>query len=242
VTQYFNNNLIIHTHIEKTAGSTLVRALMRALGKEHVHDLRPIRAEKPEFLDDEKKRGIYVLTGHFHYGTQDRYFARRKIYLACVRPPLSRYFSYYSFVRVRSGHPGFSSMQGKSFVQMVEEFLAGDRRRANAMARTITGVAKPDREQVLASAENNYAILTPHERVNDTLRPLISLTGGRLRRKELHMNRGIGETAEDIGILADRFNEANALDRELYDYVQNKYEVWLKNLDGRLSARSRSTG
>jgi hypothetical protein len=214
---------------------------MRALGKEHVHDLRPVRAEKPEFLDDARKRDIYVLTGHFHYGTQDRYFARPKIYLACVRPPLSRYYSYYNFVRVRSGHPGFSSMQGKSFVQMVEEFLAGDRRRANAMARTITGIAHPHREQVLASAENNYAILTPHERVNDTLRPLVSLVGGRFRRKELHMNRGIGETAEDIGMLAHRFNEANALDCELYDYAQNKYEAWLTNLNERLSALPVST-
>ena len=234
MTSFFDDHLVIHPHIEKTAGSTLVRGFMREFGREHVCDVRPSHTVKPEFLDEEAKRNIYLVTGHFHYGTQDRHFRRRGIYVACVRPPLSRYRSYYNFVRVRSGHPGYASMQGKTFAEMVEEFLAGDRRRANVMSRTITGNSRPDRKQVLASAEANYAIITPHDRVNDTLRTLLPIFGGRLGRKNLHMNRGGSEPAEDIGPLADKFAAANSLDCELYDYVRERYDTWLADLGRRV--------
>ena len=118
---FFDDRIVVHTHIEKTAGSSLVRGFIREFGKERVYDIRSSEKVRPEHLDSEMKRSIYLITGHFHYGTQDRHFDRTKVYVACVRPPLQRFYSYYNFVRVRPAHPGYRAMENKSFAQVVTE-------------------------------------------------------------------------------------------------------------------------
>jgi hypothetical protein len=146
VSGFFGSNLIVHTHVEKTAGSTLTRGFARAFGEDRIHDLRSPRQPRLELINAADRRRIYVLTGHFHFGTQDKYFDRTRLYLACVRPPLDGFRSYYDFVRVRPPHPGYPALAGKSFVQAVEEHLRVSRR-ANAMARTLTEIAKPSQKR-----------------------------------------------------------------------------------------------
>ena len=232
----FDEKIVMHTHVEKTAGSSLVRGLIRALGKEHVYDTRPPDRPKPDSLDTETKRQIYVLTGHFHFGTQDRHFDRKKVYIACVRPPLDRFRSYYNFVRVRPNHPGYSIVAGKTFGQVVEDVIGGKNARINLMARTLTGTPRPDRQHVLANVEKNYALVSPHDRVNETLRALVPLFGAQIRRRDFHMNKTEVDLAEDIGELADQFNAVNAIDDELYRFVSDRYETWLANLPERLNS------
>lgn len=234
---FFDGNVIIHTHIEKTAGSTLTRGFVRAFGKDRVHDLRSPREARLDKMAASDRSHIYFLTGHFHFGTQDKYFDRSKLYVASVRPPLDRFRSYYDFVRVRPPHPGYPALAGKSFAEAIEQHLSVPRR-ANAMARTLTGSTEPSQSAVCAQAEKKYLIVTPHHRVNDTLRKLIPLLGGRVRRKELYINRSEERTAVEIGDLADVFNRTNSLDNALYQFVEARYDCWLSELESRLVQRS----
>lgn len=237
MTDFFDTNIVLHTHIEMTEGSMLVRGLVRALGEEKVHDLRSRNNSKPELLSDEKRKSIHLLSGHFHYGTQDKYFDRTPIYIACVRPPLDRFRSYYDFVKVRPGHPAYASVADKSFAQAVEHLLGAERPRLNGMARALTGRPQPDGKQLLAHLEDCYLIVSPHHRVNDTLGALIPLFGGRADAKPLHADEEQKGTGEDIAGLEAAFNDANALDCELVRYVGERYESWLANLSARLDQR-----
>ena len=216
----------------------MVRGLVRAFGKEHVYDIRPPNRVKPDSMDIETKRQIYVLTGHFHFGTQDRHFERKKVYIACVRPPLERFRSYYNFVRIRPNHPGYSIVAGKSFTEVVGDVIKGKNSRINIMARTLTGSSRADRQQVLANVEKNYALVSPHHRVNDTLRALVPLLGGQIRPRDFHMNKTEADLTEDIGELAHQFNAVNAVDDELYRFVSDRYETWLANLPERLDSKT----
>ncbi|HWA02569.1 MAG TPA: hypothetical protein VG819_03475 [Rhizomicrobium sp.] len=236
MTEFFDKNILIHTHIEKTAGSTLVRSFKRAFGEARVHDIRSPQALRPEHLPDDAKDRIYLLTGHFHFGTQDRYFGRNKIYLASVRPPLERFRSYFNFVRIRPTHPGYAAMAGKSFAEVVEQALQTGRRR-NVMARTLTGLVQPTHDQVVANLEDAYAIVSPHQKINETLRALIAYLGGGEFAKDLHVNKGAADPDEDIGSLAEAFNRLNALDCDTYQYVLDRYDSWFGALDARMAAR-----
>lgn len=229
----FDRSILIHTHIEKTAGSTLVRGLARALGPDRVYDLRVVANPRLPTLTAEAKRNIYVLTGHFHYGTQDQYFDRKKVYIACVRQPLDRLRSYFNFVRTRPNHPGYSALVDKKFSELVQDIIAGRSLRVNGMSRALSGVARPSKEDLLNHVERNYAIVTPHHRVNDTLRELASLLGTRFRR-DLHRNKSDEDAADDVGSLEANFNAVSGLDNELYQYVSERYDAWLADLPQRL--------
>ena len=235
---FFGDYLFVHTHIEKTAGSTLVRGFSHAFGQNRVYDLRPRKLTKPEFLSENDKNAIYVLTGHFHYGVHDLFFDRAKLYVACVRPPLDRFRSYYNYVKVRPNHPGYPSMVGKSFGQVVDELLRSREPRVNTMTRALTGQRDVAHDAVIAHLERNYLLVSPHSRVNETLNALVHISGGPPSGKELYANKGNSEAPEDIGELEAQFDRANACDSMVYQYVSERYDAWLQELDARLEAKA----
>jgi len=238
---FFDDRLFVHTHIEKTAGSTLVRGFSRAFGENRVYDLRPGKLTKPEFLPESDKDSIYLLTGHFHYGAHDPFFDRAKLYVACVRPPFDRFRSYYNYVKVRPNHPGYPSMAGKSFGQVVDEVLKSRDPRVNVMTRALTGRRDVAYDDIIAHLEQNYLLVCPHSRVNEALNALVRISGGRVGRQDLYANKGNSEAPEDIGELEARFDLANASDTMVYQYVNERYDAWLKHLDARLQAKAVSS-
>jgi hypothetical protein len=230
----FQENILFHTHIEKTAGTSLLNVFVRAFGKEHVYDMRRSGRPAPDVLDAKERDKIFVLTGHFRYGRYSDAFHRNKLYIASVRPPLERIRSYYYFVRTRPDHPGYLGAHGKSFAQFIEHALVHRAPAPNLMARTLAGYPDPDPEQLRRHIEENYLLVTPHHRINESARALVRLLAGRTIKKNRHGNRSDNPSDEDIGELRKEFERANALDYLVYSFVTERYPLWLADLPARL--------
>ncbi|MBV8977202.1 MAG: sulfotransferase family 2 domain-containing protein [Alphaproteobacteria bacterium] len=237
---FFRDNLIVHTHIPKTAGSTLTRGFIRAFGRERVCDTRG--DERPEALTAEARSAVYLLAGHFHYGSRHvDFFGRTPIYLACVRPPLERYRSAYDFVRTRTTHPDHRRVAGKTLRETVVDLQILPKKQINFMTRALTRRAGIPAEALFKHVEENYLIVTPHERVNDTLGELMPLLGTAPVEPDLHRNRTRDPTAEDYGNTRTWFENANRLDSDLVRFVEDNYERWLRTLPERLEVLMRQS-
>jgi sulfotransferase famil protein len=231
---FFDDNLIVHTHIPKTAGSSFTRGFIRAFGKGHVYDIRSRQKQRPETMTEAVKDDIHVLTGHFRFGTHDASFERTKLYVACVRPPFDRFRSSYYFVTARPNHPGNRRYEGRDLARAVEASLEPGDSKTNIMSRILANRKEPALQEVLDQAERAYLLVTPHDRVNDTIARLAALAGGRVPRKEFRKNVGDKPKDEVGDALRQRFDEVNALDVALYRFVCERYEGWLGSLEARL--------
>jgi hypothetical protein len=237
MTDFFREHLVVHTHIEKTAGSSLTRGFVDAFGEDHVWDIRGSKRPRPETLTAEERARFFVLTGHFLYGAHVECFDRIPAYIACVRPPLERFRSHYDFVRERPGHPTHSRVEGKTFRQAVED-LAKPKAILNVMTRALTGQTHISEDRLFKHVEENYLIVSPSHRVNDTLRALIPLLGGTAGADQ-HRKKTVEPTTEDIGDLNQWFDDANYLDVRLMQFVDANYDRWLKELPQRLATLRR---
>jgi hypothetical protein len=239
MTDFFREHLVVHTHIEKTAGSSLTRGFIDAFGEDRVWDIRGKKHPKPEFISEEERARIFVLTGHFLYAAHDRFFVRTPLYVACVRPPLERFRSHYDFVRARPGHPTHARIAGKSLRDVIED-LKRPRAMLNVMTRALTGQAHISEENLLKHVEEAYLIVTPSHRVNDTIRALIPLLGGDPVQAQQHRKRTVDPSSEDIGDLKQWFDDANYLDMQLVRFVEANYDRWLGELPQRLAKFKKS--
>lgn len=240
MTDFFREHLVVHTHIEKTAGSSLIRGFIGAFGEDRVWDIRGKKQPMPEFISAQERARIFVLTGHFLYRTHDRFFDRVPVYVACVRPPLERFRSHYDFVRERPSHPTHSRVTGKTLREVVED-LKKPKATLNVMTHALTGQTHVSEDKLLKHVEENYLIVTPSHRVNDTLRALVPLLGGGAFEAEQHRKKTADPTIEDIGDLKQWFDDANYLDVRLAQFVDANYDRWLMELPERL-ARFRRNG
>jgi len=237
--EFFREHLVVHTHIEKTAGSSLTRGFIDAFGEDRIWDIRGKKHPKPELISPEERARIFFLTGHFLHGAHDQFFDRAPAYVACVRPPLERFRSHYDFVRVRPGHPTHSRVAGKTLREAVED-LKQPRALLNVMTRALTGEAHIAEDRLFSHIEENYLIVTPSHRVNDTLRVLIPLLGGDEVEADQHRKKTADPTAEDIGDLKQWFDDANYLDVRLVQFVEANYERWLSELPERVKSLKRN--
>lgn len=228
----FRKKIIIHTHVEKAAGTSIVEGLKDGLGPNHVHDMRSRDAKKPKAMTPAEKTKIWALTGHFHYGAHMDQFGRSKVFIASVRHPFDRFRSYVNYVK--SGHPAYERIGGKTFATVIEEYLKDKNPQAdNQMARVLTGAKSPTFEMVKKHIEQNYLFVSPHRRVNEAVSSLLSITTDDMLTADLHRNKGDKKPAEDVGIWQERFNAANALDIDIHKYVEDNFDRWIETISDR---------
>ena len=228
----FRKKIIIHTHVEKAAGTSIVEGLRDGLGSDHVHDMRSPTAKMPQTMTPAEKMRIWVLTGHFHYGAHMNRFAKSKVFIASVRHPFDRFRSYVNYVK--SGHPAYKRIGGKTFATVIEEYLKEKHPQAdNQMARVLTGSKSPTFDMVKKHIEQNYLFVAPHRRVNEAVSALLSITAEDTLTAELHRNKGDKKPPEDVGIWEERFNAANTVDIDLHQYVVDNFDRWMETLGDR---------
>jgi hypothetical protein len=233
----FGKKIIFHTHVEKAAGTTIIEGLKEGLGAQHVHDMRFPHAVQPQKMTSAEKSKIWVLTGHFHFGAHMDKIARSKLFIASVRHPFDRFRSYVNYIG--AGHPAYRFVGGKSFAEVIEEYLENKRPAANnQMARVLTGVASPTFQMVTENIEKNYLFVSPHRRVNEALAELLAVTIAKPSTPENHSNKGPKKVWEDVGDWEAKFNAANAIDVDLHKYVEDNFDRWTSTIEERWNSIS----
>lgn len=229
--RFFRRNLILHPHIERSAGSSLLAAFIDLFGVARVHDLRPVGAAQPCDMGRGEKARLWLLTGHFHYGSMDAWFARRKVYVATVRDPMARFLSRYRYVRASPDHPAYPAIRSKSVEQLITELMACNHPLvADDMSRSL-GIA--GLEEIAAQVEENYAIVAPFERVGELISALYRVFG-RGEAPAIRLNVGPREVVAPAPETRRLFLSRNQTDTALYDYVEGRFDAWLNDLEERL--------
>jgi len=237
MTDFFARNLLVHTHLEKTAGSTLVHLLKGILNPQLVIDLREQDAERPGDLAPAKRELIQLLTGHFHFAQWDRCFDRRCIYLAAVREPFERFRSFHAFVSTRPGHPAYRLIGQRSLREAVEATLRERHPCATDYLARYLGAAGGWRRfaRVRTHLEKRYVAVVPHQQVT---RLVASLASALDAKQPTGASRNVGASHDACDDGRELFIRANRLDYQIFDYVNDRCEHWLADFSARLEVMS----
>lgn len=231
---FFEHNLLMHTHLEKTAGSTLVRSLMQILGTGEVVDLRMRGTERPDKMAAADRHRIRLLSGHFHFGAWEGCFERRAVYLAAVRDPFERFRSFHAFVCLRPRHPAYPLIGERTLGEAVEIAVRnGYGCGVDYLARYFGGSTRwwPF-ARVRAHLEQRYIAVVPHAEVGR----LIACTAeafGMAPPAALQRNVATSYPSSDEG--RTLFVKRNRLDYQVFDYVNDRCEQWLSDFPSRLT-------
>jgi hypothetical protein len=96
--------LLIHIHVPKTAGTSINALLGGVVKGRHLAWSEPGQRERLEAMAQEERDRIDFLFGHFPYGLH-RMFTRPACYIASLREPRERVFSFYRYVLHDETHP-----------------------------------------------------------------------------------------------------------------------------------------
>lgn len=238
---FFRRNVLIHTHLEKTAGTSLVRGLQALFGREAVHDLRGREVPRPSAMTLAERGRIRVLSGHFHFGAWERRFGRRGLYLACVRDPYERFCSYHAYVSKRPNHPAYAAIGERSVGEAIDVCIRQRRGAAsNYLARYLGGRSPWLRlRQVRSNLENRYLAVVPHDQVHRLIMRIAEEFGLEAPPETVFNAQG-GYTVADEN--KARFMAHNALDYRVLDYINSRYGHWLDTFSQRLARLSDNTG
>ncbi len=231
---FFEHNLLMHTHLEKTAGSTLVRSLMQILGTGAVIDLRMRETERPDKMATADRHRIRLVSGHFHFGAWEGCFERRAVYLATVRDPFERFRSFHAFVSLRPRHPAYPLIGERTLGEAVEIAVRNRYGCGVDYLARYFGASTPWRPfaRVRANLEERYVAVVPYAEVGR----LIACTAeafGVAPPAELKRNVAASYAASDEG--RTLFVKHNRLDYQVFDYVNDRCEQWLSDFATRLT-------
>ena len=234
--RFFQDHLLVHTHVEKSGGTSFTAALVEILGRRHVLDLRGSQQIPPAALNERERAAVWALTGHFQHGDHVRHFHRAPLSIAITRDPLERFFSFYRFVRTQPSHPQHAEIAGRCFEAVVEDFL--ERRHHAAidyLARKVHGTLPCTRSALLRRAEHDFFLVAPQEQLDAVIALLWRTLGEEPPPPPLRHRVGIKAPLELSAAGRRRFEAANALDYALHAYVTERAPRRLFEAERRLS-------
>jgi len=95
---------VIHVHVPKTAGTSLNEILLRNHAPDAVLQIAIHEMGKLLALSPDDRRKVKVLMGHLQYGVA-RHLPQASVYVAVLRDPAPRIFSFYRFILRTDTHP-----------------------------------------------------------------------------------------------------------------------------------------
>ena len=230
---YFDRHVLFHTHIAKSAGTSILDALTDMLGPDAVmnYNLSPTPDAAVPSLSVGRRRSLKLLSGHFWYGTQDRHFDRRPIYLAAVRDPIERFISLFHFALVDGAHPLYREFDTRGVDGSARWFFLERPRFANEMSNSL-GV--PDGMNPIDWLEQRYAIVTPTARADSLIARLYEIFAPDREPRVWRSNPASSAAFTLSATVAEECRAAATADVLLCRQVEDRYEAWLHNLRARL--------
>ena len=209
------------THLEKCAGSSLSFAAGDLFG-EHRVDLRDGQTDLNQ-LSKRQLSDIWFLSGHFHYGNLDKYFPKRKLYLATVRDPADRFASWINYVSLRPDHPDHAILKETNFFfnEAMHKLIEVSHFTMNNPM--LTALKVPD----------NYCCLVPHEDVGKIIAELYAKFASAVDKSQStpDYRRNVGKYDSDLGTLDKKlFYKHNQKDLDLYLATKDNVEVQMQKL------------
>jgi hypothetical protein len=202
-------------------------------GAAHVHDLREADAAGLSELDQAASNSIWVVAGHFPFGSQDKYLNRQKIYIATIRDPLQRFLSHYEYIIDRPDHPAYVYIQDKSPEQVIRLYVAKRHPLfVNDMSRTLGISSYGD---IVRRLERDYAVVMPLDRVDDLIERLHAVFGS-TSAGGFRLNASSRSPIEVDAKTARMFLKRNKLDTAAWEYAKRRAEGWLQTFDERMYA------
>jgi hypothetical protein len=95
---------VVHVHVPKTAGTSLNEILRRNYAPDDVLQIAIHEMGKLLALTPEDRRKVKVLMGHLQFGVA-RHLPQNSVYVAVLRDPGPRIFSFYRFILRSGSHP-----------------------------------------------------------------------------------------------------------------------------------------
>lgn len=229
---YFDRHVLIHTHIAKSAGTSILDALTDILGPDHVmnENRSPNPRSAVSSLSSSRRRSLKLISGHFWYGRRARHFDRRPVYLAAVRDPIERFISLFHFVLAGEKHPFHREFDRRGPDGSARWFFRKPQY-ANEMSNSL-GV--PKGMSPGEWLEERYAIVAPTARVDSLVAKFYEVFE---HDAELRIWRSNPAPMSGFTIspeVAEECRAAAARDILLCQQVDERYDEWLHNLRDRL--------
>ncbi|MDM5453433.1 sulfotransferase family 2 domain-containing protein [Peribacillus simplex] len=217
--------LDIFMHVPKTGGTTLSEILRKQYEVNEIfdHDSYEYKIKKVDQLEEEEKKKIKAVAGHYYYGIH-QHFSKPSNYFTMLRDPVDRVISLYFFLK---NQPGYERVREMT----LEEFVLRDPEAQNLQTMLVSG--DPDYPDIKKAKENlkTFSVVGVTELFNETLFCLKKeYAWGDIHyiRKNITKNRlAKEEVPSDIINLIKKYN---AMDMELYNLAKELLYKKLKSL------------
>ena len=257
---FFDQHMIVHTHIEKCGGSTLLHYLTTLLGKNQSLDLRPFLGKKRLkgiWEIQKKQHRLTLLSGHFSYNSTwtklisnnrwagrltpallNPYGRKQALYVASVRHPIDRLDSLFRYLKTRPRHHLYNqhviNNDFDSFIQTLVDsnsYLVN-----NGICAQLTKC--PPESNMLAEAkksfDHRYLAIVPFNKTHELgnmLADVFQLPS--ITEKVLNKSEPgekVSPSRETIMLLEKKCSD----DIQLYHYIVSKYPEKLIEANGYL--------
>lgn len=246
-----NDCTLMFLHIPKAAGATLRRVLFRAYGRDACFWIRPSGAERHATMRELKtmsardKRGLRVVTGHFHHGALHGVLPQPVLHVTLLRDPADRVRSQYQYVRKLPGHPHHEIAQEGFDAYFAASSPALDNLQTRLLAGGLRGdnsqpldrpVERADFERALKHL-STYAAAGVQERFTGMVDAMGSLLswGDVSAVEDAHVEEEPLDLDEET---RSQVTERNRFDAELHRAAMAKQD-WLEGLAARMAGAPR---
>lgn len=129
VTECLESGFILHSHIPKTAGTSLLRGFQEIIRPDQFMHWNPSNPYNLERSIEElkailaKNSYLKIITGHFTYGVHNALKGKPYKYVTILRDPVERVFSHYKHALQNNLHT-MSEEQGQAFIDLeIQEII-----------------------------------------------------------------------------------------------------------------------
>lgn len=243
------NDLLVFTHIPKTAGMTFKKLLDRHFPAAQRPKIGPdyqASVDRIKALPDEARAQIRCLSGHLPYGVHKFFPQRRMQYVAFVRDPVGRALSEYFFfakqpqlmpligLEVGANLTPQAFLEYQASVGMMDfqtRVLCGYDNMIESMLPPYPEMKVDDVDAFIDKIVDSYAMIGTVERFDESLLLIKEKFNW---RNVCYISRNIGtpskKKAELKAALTDEVSKLNPLDCKLYDRIK-------KLVDDKIEAR-----
>lgn len=252
---FFNRYMFVHTHLEKSGGSTLLYYLTTLIGKDHTLDLRPFLGKKSlqGYREIQKKKAtIKLLSGHFRYNSgwskliPNQHWSNKLIppffnpqgrkqalHVASVRHPIDRLDSLFRYLKTRPRHYLYNQyIIDNDFDGFIQSLIQNHNQLVNnGMCAQLARCTPAPHilEKAKKAFDHHYFAVVPYDKTHELAHMIAEVFQHPLVKEKI-VNKS--ESSAKI-ILSEKtislLEKKCADDIQFYNYVLNEYHSKLLN-------------